>query len=45
MGSTWIDQRIIPGMTVLVFRLALHDSGPVFAIVAGAVTFLVPKII
>ena len=45
MRANWVVQLIILGVTVLVFRLVLERTGPVFAVVVGAVTFLVPTII
>ena len=42
---TWIAQLVILLITVLVFRAVLEATGPVIAILAGAVTFMVPTIV
>ncbi len=45
MRLNWIVQLAILGITILVFRRVLEETGPAIAIAAGAVTFLVPTII
>lgn len=42
---TWIAQLVILLITVLVFRAVLEATGPLIAILTGAVTFIVPTIV
>ena len=42
---TWITQLVILLITAVVFRAVLEATGPVIAILTGAVTFLVPTIV